>query len=318
MTSTTDTNSIPGMIEPVEQILLKRLAATIPLEPDDCIIEFGTFLGRSTACLAEGLSVNPHAGSENRLYAYDSFECAKKGAFAPHLLGFCEKYGVTGLLRVERQKFDFQPVFEHYLQHQIDSGLLVPVKAELENSLPPPGPINLMHIDSPKFYQEFRVILFRFIPRVRPGGILVFQDFFYHWSASLIAVCGLLIERGFLRVVESAASSLVCESTRTVSLDDLLEIEIEMQRKNSIPRLIDVAKEAAELKELDRREVFLPRLTLAKIQWLFENGDFNQATNTFVRFFNQGGKLNDDLVNDYLELMRSGFAIRKLYEQDHG
>ena len=91
-----------------------------------------------------------------------------------------------------------------------------------------------------------------------------------------------------------------------------------MQRKNSIPRLIDVAKEAAELKELDRREVFLPRLTLAKIQWLFENGDFNQATNTFVRFFNQGGKLNDDLVNDYLELMRSGFAIRKLYEQDHG
>lgn len=76
-----DPSLVPGMIEPVECNLLRRLARECLFGEDDCAVEFGAFFGKSTSFIAQGLS-------ENRTYArtfyvYDCFACDRKGSFFP-------------------------------------------------------------------------------------------------------------------------------------------------------------------------------------------------------------------------------------------
>ena len=46
--------AIPGMIEHIEQKNLFDSVRSLKLEKDDCLIEFGSFFGRSTFCISEG------------------------------------------------------------------------------------------------------------------------------------------------------------------------------------------------------------------------------------------------------------------------
>jgi hypothetical protein len=308
---------IPGQIEAVEQKMLEELAASMSFNANDNAVEFGTFLGRSTACIAAGLSSNKSFPSKGRLFAYDSFGCDIDGGFYPYVASACEQNGLTELLRRDGQKIDFSAVFAKHLKHYIDAGLVCPVKAELDQSLPTVGSIGLLHIDSPKFYDEFKVILFRFFPLIRPGAYVVFQDFFYHWSATLIAACGVLIKLGVLRPEISAASSLVCRCERQISFIEICEIDLVMKNPAEIPKLIDLARESVTSLKLDRKEIFEPRLLLAKVQWLFEKEQPKKATEELLGFIALPGKINNSLINDFLELMRYGFSIRKLYELDH-
>jgi Methyltransferase domain len=309
-------SEIPGMIEPVEQIMLENLAKVMSFVPGECVVEFGTFFGRSTACISAGLEENSSFTDECGFYAYDSFECDKEGGFYPHVASFAKKAGVENLLEITGRKVNFLPVFEHYLSAHINSGILHPQKTELNDSFHKSGKIKILHIDSPKFYKEFKVVLFRFFPHLKEGSVVIFQDFFYHWSASVIAACGLMMKEGLLRPEISAASSLVFSVNKKFDADKITEIDLQMERGN-IPELIDCAKNFVEKIDLDRIEYFKPRLVLAKIQWLFENGNHSLASEELVKFFNSGGKLNKSIASDFIELMKNGFSMRHLYEKDH-
>jgi Methyltransferase domain len=308
---------IPGMIEPVEQLTLEELARSTIFEAKEAVVEFGTFFGRSTACLSAGLRSNSSFKSGCIFNAYDSFECDVDGGFYPYVVSFAKKSGVDNLLTISNGKVNFLPVFEHYLSSYIESGLLSPEKFELTNSFHKGGVIRILHIDSPKYYKEFKIVLFRFFPHLREGSVVIFQDFFYHWSASVIAVCGLMMREGFLKPVKSAASSLICIVNRNFDANQISEIDLRMGRDSIIPELIDSAYLLSDKIELDRREIFQPRLNLAKIQWLFESGLHSGAAEELVKFFNKGGKLNNALANDFLDMMKNGFSMRRLYEKDH-
>ena len=310
-------NEIPGQIEPVEQKMLEELAASMSFNSNDNAVEFGSFLGRSTACIASGLSSNKSFPSEGRLFAYDSFGCDINGAFYPSVASACKQNGLSELLRQDGKKIDFSAVFAKHLKYYIDSGLVCQVNAELDQSLPSAGSIGLLHIDSPKFYDEFKVILFRFFPLIRPGAYVVLQDFFYHWSATLVAACGVLMKLGVLRPEFSAASSLVCRCERQITYIEICEIDLVMKNSAGIPELIDLARESVAGINFDRKEIFEPRLLLAKVQWLFENEQPKKATDELLGFSLLPGKINNALINDFLDLMRYGFSIRKIYELDH-
>jgi hypothetical protein len=307
---------IPGQIEPIEQKKLEELAASLPFDENDNVYEFGAFLGRSTACIAAGLSSNESFPSQGRLFTYDSFECDINGGFYPSVISACSQNGLVELLRQSGDKVDFSAVFTKHLEHYIDAKLVHPIKAELDQSLPFAGSIGLMHIDSPKFYQEFKVILFRFFPLLRPGSYIVFQDFFYHWSATLIAACGILMRLGVIRPEMSAASSLICRCERQPSFIEICEIDLAMQNPADIPGLIDLARESASGISFDRKELFEPRLVLAKAQWLFENGNPKEASDELKKFVSITNKVNSSLMTDFFELMRNGFSVRTLYELD--
>ncbi len=310
--------AIPGMIEPIEQKTLYGLASQLSLQPGDQMVEFGSFFGRSTACLAQGLADNPQRGATNLLHAYDSFACAAEGGFAVHVNAFARDGGVPHLLATNDGRLDFFPVFSHFLSTYVDSGVVLPVRAELRDSVP--GNIRqvaLMHIDSPKFYDELRWLVERFFPRLRDGGIVIFQDYFYHWSATLIAAVEAMRQLGVLEYRLSAASSLVTQTARLIKPGLIDELDRQMADPARVHALIIDAIGACQGLQVDRPETFVPRLWLAAYQHLWAQGETAQATDLVGQFFAAGGKLTQPVLNDYLEMMRQGFSMRDLYEKDH-
>jgi hypothetical protein len=310
--------NIPGMIEPVEQKMLYMLASELNLTKDDQFVEFGTFFGCSTFCLSEGLSANKTRQKTNRLYAFDSFRCAQNGGFARHVTAFAENSRVAHLLSTDAHGIDFYPVFENYLGASIAQGLVQPVRAELRTSTPENiASIALMHIDSPKFFDELKVIIFRFFPRLRDDAILVFQDYFYHWSATLIAAVEAMRQLGLLEYRFSAASSLVTQISGTIPMSAMHELDIQMADSRRVDELIRQAIVSCKSISIDRPTQFVPRLWLAAYQHLWDQGKTSQATDLIGEFLKDGGRISQPVLDDYFEMMRSGYTTRVLYEKDH-
>jgi predicted O-methyltransferase YrrM len=310
-------SKIPGMIEPVEQKLLYDIASQLSLQESDQYVEFGTFFGRSTACLAQGLLDNKTRSGKNKLHAYDSFSCALHGGFIEHVKQFAVTGNVQQLLKYDKDKIDFYGIFEHYLSKEIESEILVPIRSELD--LSEPGKLKniaLIHIDSPKFYEELKVILFRFFPLLRDGAIIIFQDFFYHWSATLIAAVEAMRNAKLIEYRLSAASSLIVQINRPITLEDLFEIDIKMNSVTNVDKLLSDAISECSNITLDRKEIFLPRLWLASFQNLWSRGEFEKATDIFINYMQKNGNLSNNLLADLTEMMRQGFSTRSGYEKD--
>jgi hypothetical protein len=310
--------AIPGMIEPGEQQMLTQLASEACAGAKGAIVEFGCFFGRSTACLVNGAAAHwAGAGSAPLVHAYDSFGCADADGFAPQVRGFARQQGLEHLLVREGGRLDFYPVYRHHLAAAEDSGLLRTTRTELRDARYEGGPIGLMHLDAPKFYSELKPILTRFFPHLTPGAAVVFQDHLYHWSATMIAAVQLLVEAGFLRLEGSRATALISRVERTPRAEDLLELDLAVAA-TSVAVLIDRNIAALGALPLDRPDIFLPRVHLAKVQWLWDQGEFAAAHGAFAAMMQAaGGKLTRSVFADFQELMRYGFTLRKLYELDH-
>jgi hypothetical protein len=145
----------------------------------------------------------------------------------------------------------------------------------------------------------------------------VFQDFFYQWSATMTAAAQLLAEQGFVRFERSAASSMVATVLRTPTTADLLEFDLAFGEA-APPELLDRAIQAVKPLPIDRPEVFIPRLRLAKAQYLWDQGEHASAQQSIALMIQEaGGRLPPALFADMMELMRFGFSLRRLYELDH-
>ena len=94
-------------------------------------------------------------------------------------------------------------------------------------------------------------------------------------------------------------------------------MDILISERKMVPNVIDEAISALANKTLDRPEIFVPRLYLAKMQWLYELGQYDKATDEIVKFMNDGNKINAELLNNFLEVMRSGFSMGEIYGLDH-
>jgi hypothetical protein len=310
--------NIPGMIEPIEQQILYDLARTLELDESGSIVEFGTFFGRSTNCLAQGLSHNVTRTQNSRLYAYDSFECLKDGSFAPHVLGNAQRGNITSKLKITESRVNFEKVFSHFLDRYIDADLVVQIRSELTTC--EPGNIKriaLLHIDSPKFFNELRIILEKFFPLLNHDGIVIFQDFFYHWSGSLIAAVEWMRQEGLVTFQFSAASSLVVKMCRKFSLNDLDKLDEAIVSPIKICSLIKETALYCQTIQIDRPSSFLPRLPLAAFQVLWESGDTQNATSVLLSFATSQKAIEQSVINDFLEMMRFGFTIREEYLADH-
>jgi hypothetical protein len=308
---------IPGMIEPGEQALLAQLAASRSVADAGLIVEFGCFFGRSTACLANGASTwwTPEKGAAVR--ANDSFGCSANGGFAPHVRAFAQRGGVESLLETTNGRLNFLPVYRHFTGPAESKGLLRTTVTELRDATHDGAPIGLMHLDAPKFYDEFKPVLSRFFPSLALGGYVVFQDFLYHWSATLIAAAELLAQAGVLEFERSFATSMVTRVIRPPTLADLAEVDLAML---AIPteKLLDDAIARVGRTSIDRPEQFVPRLHLAKFQHLWQAGRFEAAEQAFVAVVAAcGGGLSNAVFQDYREMMRHGFTVKALHADDH-
>ena len=308
---------IPGMIEPIEQSMLFELAQNVQLSSNDYIVEFGTFFGRSTYCLSSGFLKNNFKDKSNVILALDSFSCSSKGSFSDIVQTMAKIGNVEELLDISNKKLSFQRIFENYLSDEIKEGVVIHKAKELKNSFPiKRGKIVLMHIDSPKFYREFSFIINRFFPLLKENSFIVFQDYFYHWSATLVAAIQLLYELNIIKFLYSKASSLCVQVCRIPFKKEINVIDQKMNRNDIVVKMLDNAIKSSKLYNIDREVQFLPRLYLAKIQFLYSIGEIVNA-NELRNFMNESNMVNKPILDDYMELLKFNFSMEKLYLQDH-
>lgn len=148
------------------------------------VVEFGPWLGASTAALAAGMRRNPGRRHDARLHAVDTF------AWHP----FMERLGRLGLApgatfrpHFEANLEDFADlVVVHERQLEDDEG--GDIQARLWDPLPPSGlpvfaaegiaeQIGIVFVDGAKSWRALHDVLATFAPRMEPGGVIAFQDF---------------------------------------------------------------------------------------------------------------------------------------------
>lgn len=310
--------TIPGMVDPLEQRTLFEIARRLTFETGESVVEFGTYFGRSTCCIVNGLLAQGISdGARVSVHAYDSFSCAIQGSFYRHVQRDAAENSLEPLLRFEADRVRFRGVFDHYLGEYQASGLLRAVEGELKDCASGSSRIRMMHIDCPKFYKELKLILVRFFPHLQRGALVIFQDFFYQWSATLIAAVQLLAERGIVKFLFSAACSLVVEVVERPSAEQISRFDLAMEYAD-VAALIDRAIVATRSIVIDRPGRFVPRLSLAKLQYMFESGRHHEAAAALRGALDgAGGPIDALLFDDLGELVGMGFDLRSVYEIDH-
>jgi hypothetical protein len=184
-----------SMLSMQERYRLYLAAKEISLNPNVILLEFGVFFGGSLEALSLGLSENPNGGKigRGRIIGVDAFECLAAGTFHGIVL---ERAGIAGYpekLQFNEGMVNWKSLVHENLKGRINVEL---VKAAASAYRHDGSSIALVHLDLPKYFREMETILVAIVESLKPGGLVVFQDFFYHWSAEIIAFIFYVLERG--------------------------------------------------------------------------------------------------------------------------
>jgi predicted O-methyltransferase YrrM len=145
-------DSIEGWLLPSEGKWLFNAARSLPNLA--CIVEIGSYKGRSTCCLAFGCRE-----SERRLFAIDSFDGGPDLPKANLLPDFSHNIEGSGL--------------SQYVQPVV--GLSGQVAKTWDK------PIHLLFVDGSHQYEDVMADFAGFFPHVVPGGIVAFHDVTGDW-----------------------------------------------------------------------------------------------------------------------------------------
>ena len=159
-------DAVPTMLSPMERKfylwLAEHWAAGV-----GAIVDLGSFVGGSTACLAQGRA---RAGGRQPVHAFDRFrasEGVKENLLYPAGLA---RFDGTDILDLSRDLLSpFTPP-------------VIPHKGEIEDQAWSDGPIEILCIDAAKTAASADRIAEIFFPHLMPGRSVVVQQDFLHWK----------------------------------------------------------------------------------------------------------------------------------------
>jgi len=146
-------DKIHGLLVPGQERALYILAKS--LKPCSTIVEIGSFMGRSTACLALG------SPNETKIYAIDTFQGNSKDFYSGRQFkgdGFYKKF-LSNIASVGKSKM-VEPI----------AGFSSDVGKTWRK------PIDLLFIDGSHLYEDVKSDFELFYPWVKKGGMVVFHD----------------------------------------------------------------------------------------------------------------------------------------------
>ena len=303
--------NIPGMVEHVEQELLSRIGQFLKVDVDEVMLEFGAFFGRSTRSIVNGILRNRNIELSSRskpvLRVYDRFSSANEGNFVDYVKSFAGHGGVQDLLKEQDGKVNFRAVFDHYML-DVPEKVLDVYENELYEMTHDGLAIKFMHIDLPKRWGEYQCLIDTFFLHLRKGAILVYQDFFFHWSATLATAVFLWIEGGLFEPVRTAASSLVVKTKKEIIEDDVRNLEAQMGSVDCV-EVLHRCRDYFSKFDVDRRDYFVNRLLLAQLQHSFEKRDFKIARSIFRVLIEKKIINVNGIYVDLLDLLGCGFSL---------
>jgi hypothetical protein len=200
---------IPTMISDQERRYLYWLAKDF-YQGQGSIVEVGTWLGGSTACLAAGLV---DSGSAQQLFCYDNYVWMK--GYEPRAMGIVLPEGG-----------DFHPHFKRFIDARFLN--VQSQKAQLSEIVWQGGPIEVLFLDAPKNRADMISAINAFFPSLIPGfSVVVFQDFFYSPAYEVPAtVCAL---GDTLSLVHTVANSSTAAFRVERGFDRLAEYDVDYE-----------------------------------------------------------------------------------------
>jgi len=148
-------HEIPGWLHDEDVELLYRSAMRVPA--GSCIVEIGSWVGKSTVVLAEGSL----SGNKVPVYAVDPHEGGMEHA----------REGVLNTLQSFRSNIERFGVKE--LVHE--------VVATSQSASMPSCPIGLLFIDGDHEYESVRMDFDLWVPHVISGGVVILHDVVAWW-----------------------------------------------------------------------------------------------------------------------------------------
>lgn len=163
---------IPAMTTDAERALYYRLAKDAG---EGAIVEFGAWLGASTASIAAGVR---DSGAARKVQVYDKF--VSKPGHARKVEAFYDKHGGAIPIGPSLQQFEANlgPLLEYVDVHQ----------GQIEDIAWRGGPIAVLITDAPKRVPQISPVLTALRNDLLPGSIMAWQDF-CHFPSYEIPAC---------------------------------------------------------------------------------------------------------------------------------
>lgn len=201
--SITGVAPIPAMTTDAERECYYRLASNAAGE--GAIIEFGAWLGASTAYMAAAVR---DSGAQQKVHTFDKF-LSKKG----HIYKVKEHYEKRGIDLSQAPIGDAFDAFKAYLGPLFE--YVEPHKGEIERAKWDSEPITLIVNDAPKRVPAISTMLTNFRRGIREGTVMAWQDFCHFPSYEIPASLYRLREHFEFREAVIPGSTLVFEVKRT-------------------------------------------------------------------------------------------------------
>lgn len=163
---------IPAMTTDAERALYYRLAKDAD---DGAIVEFGAWLGASTASIAAGVR---DSGSARKVQVYDKFQ--SKPGHAHKVQAFYGQHGGAIPIGPSLDQFrtNLGPLLDHVDIH----------KGQIEDIRWDGAPIALLITDAPKRVPQISPVLTTLRHALMPGAVMAWQDF-CHFPSYEIPAC---------------------------------------------------------------------------------------------------------------------------------
>ncbi|MCA9218563.1 MAG: class I SAM-dependent methyltransferase [Planctomycetales bacterium] len=156
---------LPSMLNFKEKKLLYWLTAEF-YRGTGAIVELGTFLGSSTAHLAEGLLANSQVESK-MIHSYDLFAA---GPFEAKWL--TERFGLSAA-----PGYNFRHLFSENVEKYAD--ILTVTEGDICDSAWTGGEIEILFVDLCKTHAINDFVIMEYFPHLVPGSLLIQEDYIH-------------------------------------------------------------------------------------------------------------------------------------------
>jgi hypothetical protein len=227
---------LPGMVSLGE----KRLLYSYAFSTTGPIVEFGVFFGASSGALALGSKSRLGDNSTgDKVIIYDAFSIPVQHTFSRHVIERASKYNLSqyldefdGFLHWERLA---RVILEPFKSTICFNKVVIADGVSFQNL---PSNIGLLHLDMPKDLGTLRPIWNEAFPRLSQGSVVMFQDYYYHYSGDMIAFFTYLCSKDYLRLERSEACTAVFRVQEKI---DVTLLNTFRQSPENIVRYLDQA-----------------------------------------------------------------------------
>jgi hypothetical protein len=299
--------AVPGMMGYEERMNLFQTCQR-ELTGSGIAIEFGAFLGASTAAIQSGLRANPQLTSQTELHVVDCFRTPLTSQFAEHVRKFSHRGHVGHLLREEDGWLIFYDAFMSHI-NTTDPHINIH-RCFLSDFYWHPEPVEFLHLDLPKDWQQASYVASAVFPNLVVGARVLFQDFGYQWSAELIAMIGHLAKMEFIQPYRITDTTLSVTVEKALSVSAIIALRDLMSTPAGVLAGIEHARsECRPLFSLSIDSIIL----IAKAQYLYSTGADGECLKIISSVL-RNNESDLSMVDRICDLLECNFSMSRSYE----